>query len=90
MRIDIRNVAWSTIDDTLCLFSFTENSYIQLNKTAQLLFERIIENDGIVDEADLKSRMFKRYPNTNQLQIANDVDHFIEWLLDKKILVRGS
>jgi hypothetical protein len=89
IRVDKRNVAWSTIDDTLCLFSYTENRYIQLNRTAQLLFEGIIKNDYIVDMADLKNKMCMKYPDTDQLRIENDVNRFIEWLLDKKVLIRG-
>jgi hypothetical protein len=39
--------------------------------------------------ADLKNKMCMKYPDTDQLRIENDVNRFIEWLLDKKVLIRG-
>lgn len=89
IRLDKRNVAWSTIDNTLCLLSYAENKYIQLNRTAQFIFERIVENDGIVDETDLKAQMIMRYSDAEQSQIGDDVTHFIEWLMESKVLIRG-
>lgn len=87
IRLDKRNVAWSLIDKTMCLLSYVDNRYIQLNKTAQFLLERIIANDGIVNQPDLVAQMIMKYPSAEQ-QAENDISHFITWLIEKKILIR--
>lgn len=89
IKLDKRNVSWSTIDSTLCLFSFTERRFIQLNHTAQFVFERIIANDGIADLNDLETLLTSTYPSISQHQIKEDIACFIKWLPDKKVLIRG-
>lgn len=44
---------------------------------------------GIVDETDLKAQIIMRYPEAEQSRIRDDVTHFIEWLMESKVLIRG-